>query len=53
MQVRSYSGNVNRVILVGNVGNVEIRPLSADRRVAGISLATSETVKRQDGTIYR
>jgi single-strand DNA-binding protein len=46
---RAYTGNANRVILVGNVGNLEIRPLNNERRVAMVSLATSENVPKRGG----
>lgn len=37
------AGSINKVILVGNVGNVEIRSTQDGRRIANLSLATSET----------
>lgn len=37
------AGSINKVIIVGNVGNVEIRSTQDGRRIANLSLATSES----------
>ena len=39
---------LNKILLVGNVGNVEIRTVG-DNKVANFSLATSERFKNKDG----
>ena len=39
---------VNKVILIGNVGKIDIRDIN-NKKVANISLATNESYKNKDG----
>ena len=39
---------INRVILLGNVGNVEVKEFEAGKKLIQLSLATSESYKKGD-----
>ena len=39
---------INRVTLLGNVGNVEVKEFGEGRKLVQLSLATSESYKKGD-----